>query len=204
MQHPLPLSFFVQELIVSFASIRRNHYLAGQDERENDVEHSFSVAILCWLVCDQHSLGLDLTKIIKYALVHDLVEVYAGDTNTYAPAESRYHKKEREQQALLRLADELQRFPDLVTTIEAYEHKVDEESVFVWTVDKMQMLIMGSLDDWRPYKEISISYETFCAKQAEHLANSSIYAREIFKSLSDYCISTYYDQPKQPLVSHQG
>lgn len=53
-------------------------------EADNDIEHSFRVAMLCWMIIDEYKLKLDLNKVIKYSLIHDIVEVYAGDTSIYS------------------------------------------------------------------------------------------------------------------------
>ncbi|MNY05663.1 hypothetical protein D3C86_1383910 [compost metagenome] len=76
-----------------------------------------------------------------------------------------------------------------------YETKEDEESRFVWSVDKMQQLIMGDLDNWRSYAEKPITYDEFTKKYAELLEKSSKYTREIFEGLLNYSKTTYYDQP---------
>lgn len=54
-----PLLFKLQKLTIDLALINRNHYLAGTDRRENDVEHSLTVALLCWYIHDKYKLDLD-------------------------------------------------------------------------------------------------------------------------------------------------
>ena len=100
-----------------------------------------------------------------------------------------------EQASLERLTHEFSEFPDMVASMQKYEQKQDDESLFVWTVDKMQQLIMGDMDGWRPYAELGIRYDRFKAKYAELLEASSPHCREIFEGLIDYCSSTYYDRP---------
>lgn len=195
MSKPDPLFFSLQQTIIDLALINRNHYLAGTDRRENDIEHSMTVAMLCWYIHDSYKLDLDVGKILKYALAHDFVERYAGDVNTFASADDRAKKVDREAASLVRFVDEFANFPGMTNAMRQYEEKTDEESLFVWTVDKMQQLIMGDMDNWRPYAEISITYDQFVDKYAELLAKSSPYARDIFDGLIAYCTSTYYDRP---------
>lgn len=83
----------------------------------------------------------------------------------------------------------------MVVSMQGYEVKDDEESLFVWTIDKMQPLIMGDMDHWRPYSELAITYDQFISKYAELLERSSEYNREIFEGLIEYCKTTYYDRP---------
>lgn len=189
--------FLLQQLTIDLSLIDRNHYLAKTDRRENDVEHSMTVALLCWYIFDTYSVPLDIAKILKYALAHDFVERYAGDVNTFASDTARIQKTHDEKASLERMSKEMREFSSLIEAMRAYEDKTDEESVFVWTVDKMQALIMGDLDDWRPYAELDITYEEFCQKYSELLAASSQYGRDIFEGLIEYSKQTYYDRPKR-------
>ncbi|MNR29159.1 hypothetical protein D3C85_1465270 [compost metagenome] len=154
-----------------------------------------TVAILCWYILDKYSLDLDIAKVLKYALTHDFVERYAGDVPTFASETERNEKLIREQESLQRLSEEFKDFNSLVISMRMYETKEDEESRFVWSVDKMQQLIMGDLDNWRSYAEKPITYDEFTKKYAELLEKSSKYTREIFEGLLNYSKTTYYDQP---------
>jgi putative hydrolase of HD superfamily len=191
MQKPDHILFELQKMSIDLALIDRSHYLAGTQRRENDVEHSLTVALLCWYIHDRYKIDLDISKILKYALSHDFVERYAGDVNTFASVKDRQEKVKHEADALVRLSEEFSDFPDLVSKMKNYDLKQDEESHFVWTVDKMQQLIMGDLDGWRPYQEISITFEQFCDKHKEQLQKSSHHIRNIFDALIEYSKTTY-------------
>lgn len=192
--------FTLQKLTSDLTKVNRNHHILDSDKAENDVEHSYAVTLLCWYIYDKLGLSLDLGKILKYAMVHDFVEVYAGDVNTFANDTDRKKKLDNEAIALTRLTEELKSFEGMTTSLKAYEAKSDEESVFVWTVDKMQALILADLDTWRPYKKISITYESFASKHHEQLSNCSFHCKEIFSELLEYCKTTYYDQPADKSV----
>ncbi|HTE22407.1 MAG TPA: HD domain-containing protein [Candidatus Limnocylindria bacterium] len=187
--------FSLQQLVVDLAFIERNHHLIGSERPENDIEHSFMVALLCWFICSHYQLDLDMSKVFKYALAHDFVERYAGDINTYASQKDRQKKTKLEKAALKQLGKDFHEFGDLVETMQAYEDKADEEALFVWTVDKMQALVLADMDNWRPYKKINIEYARFVQKHSEQLAQCSPYCKEIFASLLEYCKTTYYDRP---------
>lgn len=195
MNKPDPLLFSIQQMTIDMSLIDRKHYLPHTSRRENDIEHSMAVAILCWYILDRYALDLDVAKVLKYALTHDFVERYAGDVPTFASQPERDEKVLREQASLQRLSEEFKGFDNLIATMKMYEAKEDEESLFVWSVDKMQQLIMGDLDNWRSYAEKPIAYEDFSKKYAELLGKSSNYTREIFEGLFNYSKTTYYDQP---------
>lgn len=195
MHKPDPLLFSIQQMIIDMSLIDRRHYLPNTSRRENDIEHSMTVAILCWYILDKYSLDLDTAKVLKYALTHDFVERYAGDVPTFASETERNEKVIREQESLRRLSEEFRDFNSLVISMRMYETKEDEESRFVWSVDKMQQLIMGDLDNWRSYAEKPITYDEFTKKYTKLLEKSSKYTREIFEGLLNYSKTTYYDQP---------
>lgn len=196
MNKPDPLLFSLQQMMVDMSLIERKHYLPHTSRRENDVEHSMTVAILCWYIVDNNSLDLDITKVFKYALTHDFVERYAGDVPTFASQPERDEKVLREQMSLQRLSEEFKDFDSLVVSMKMYEAKEDDESLFVWSVDKMQQLIMGDLDSWRSYAEKPITYDEFATKYTELLEKSSKYTKEIFEGLLKHSKTTYYEQPK--------
>lgn len=193
--NPDPLLFALQQMTIDLSMIKRNHYLAKTDQKENDSEHSLTVALLCWYIHERHHLRLDISKILKYAITHDFVERYAGDVNTFADQNERDAKIARERNSLERLSLEYRHFPGMISAMREYESRKDEESKFVWTVDKMQGMIMGDMDSWRPYANLGITYDQFVSKHTEHLMKSSKYCREIFEGVLEYCKTTYYDQP---------
>ncbi len=123
------------QLTTQFADIKRAvGYKKGH--LENDAEHSFQLALACWMANGQYQFGLNDERILKFALVHDLVEVYAGDTDAHGSKEMIATKKERETKALERLKQEYSQFEDMLATIEQYETKQDEEAQFVYILDK--------------------------------------------------------------------
>jgi 5'-deoxynucleotidase YfbR-like HD superfamily hydrolase len=153
-----------------------------------------TVAILSWYIHEKYNLNLDIAKILKYSLTHDFVERYAGDVPTFASRSERDNKVRREQESLNRLGEEFKDFEDMITTMREYEIKDDEESLFVWSVDKIQQLVMGDLDEWRSYAEAPITYDQFVSKYTELLGKSSKYSREIFESILEYSKTTYYER----------
>lgn len=119
-------------LLLQFQAIERvTHVPRGQDFRlENDTEHSYNLAMVGWFL-SEYFPHLDRDTVIRYALVHDLVEIHAGDTYVYADQSALDSKAEREAAALEQLEKDWQDFGDLTKTIHAYESKSDDEARFV-------------------------------------------------------------------------
>lgn len=191
-------SYEVQKLVSILSGVERHHYRLNTTQHENDIEHSFSVAMLCWCIIDQHKLPLDMGKTLQYALIHDFPERYAGDVNTFATNDERKQKVINEQVAIDKLSRDFATFPVLISAIKQYDSRSSKEAHFVWTVDKMQALILGDLDNWRPYQELEISFERFSDKYHELCNQASPFCKDIFQALVEHCKTTYYDQPKYP------
>lgn len=161
------------KLTQNFQKIKRVILVNGTDERENDSEHSFQLALLAWYLIDSQKLDMDVNKAIKYSLVHDLVEVYAGDTYIYTQdANLKSSKPEREREAADRLRKEFPKFKDLHETIQEYEKKETLESKFVYALDKVIPVLNVYLDDGRTWKKMEITLDMIIKNKADKVALS--------------------------------
>lgn len=187
----------LQQLVLDIIKVERNHRIPETERRENVVEHSFSVAMLCWKIFFELKPPLELSLILRYAMVHDFGERrQVVDTSTFAPAKDREEKKRREDAEIKHISEEFAHFTDFVFTLQKYEEQTDEEALFVRGVDRMQQLVLGEMDNWRPYKITNISYKQFCEKQEEIISKSSLYLRESYIEIYKHARETYYDRPK--------
>jgi len=151
-----------------FRKIERTVFVNGSDRNENDMEHSYMLAMLAWYICSSAKLDLDLEKIIRYALVHDLVEVYSGDTDFYhATKEQKESKHTREQAALERITKEFPEFAEFDELYLAYESHADKEAKFVYALDKVQPVLMIYLDGGRTWKERDITFNMLNEMKSE-------------------------------------
>lgn len=184
----------LQEDINEFTALQRNHYLPRTDIKEDDTSHSYSVTLLSWQLQEQFAPHLNLEKILRYSLIHDFVEIYAGDVNTFAGTEARAAKKIAEQQALELLRKRYYDQPDFLDAIVNYEQMRDDESRFVWSCDKIQALVQGKLDGWRCYYEYGVTNEMFAAKLDEQYEKISLSLRPVFYEFGVACV-TSFDNP---------
>ncbi len=148
------------KLTHDFQKIERVLWVTGQNRKENDVEHSYQLALCAWYIISTTKLPLDIDKAVKYGLLHDLVEVYAGDTDAFDPDKSVHESKaEREHQALQRLKVEFPEFPEMTELIDLYEKKSDEESKFIYALDKIIPPLNIYLDNGRTWNEKGITLQ---------------------------------------------
>lgn len=129
--------------------------------QENDVEHSYQIAMMGWFLNDQMDLGLSKEKLLTYGLVHDLVEAYAGDTPVYTddPKNSKETKHEREAAALETIRSKFTHFPDLIDIIESYEQKADPESIFIYEIDKLVPILNIYLDEGYGWNKLGLTLD---------------------------------------------
>ena len=73
---------FVYELD-KLKSINRQTYIADGSKHENDAEHSWHLALMCMLLSEYSNQEIDVLKTMSMVLIHDAVEVDAGDTYAY-------------------------------------------------------------------------------------------------------------------------
>lgn len=147
------------DLIHQFQKVERVMKIRDRDNPENDVEHSYQLAMVAWYATSSYNLNLDIDKVIKYSLLHDLVEAYAGDVDAFdlSPGRDKI-KAEREHQALVRLKSEFPEFPEMIKIIEEYELRENGESKFVYALDKVLPPINIYLDNGRNWKERGIGF----------------------------------------------
>lgn len=125
------------KLTHSFQQTKRSIYATSEDRLENDAEHSYQLALVAWYIISAKKLDLDVDLVLKYAITHDLVEVYAGDTPNFGHGvEMKEDKASREEEAMQRIKKEFPEFSDLTDYIHRYEKREDEESKFVYSLDK--------------------------------------------------------------------
>jgi putative hydrolase of HD superfamily len=117
-------------------AVERVIRVKNADRWENDMEHSYHLAMLAWYIIDSQQLALDREKVLRYALAHDLVEVYAGDTDAFDDKNKIANKKENEQKALETLKTDFPNFKELPQIIEKYEKQSDIEAQLVYVMDK--------------------------------------------------------------------
>lgn len=136
----------LQQLVADFSKIKRAVPLADANDAENDVEHSYGLAMTCWYLHDKIAPELDLSKILRYALAHDIVEIHAGDTYPWDEA-AVATKYEREKAAMRQIEEDWHDFPMIVEFAEGYADKVSEEARFVYAIDKLLPVLMIELAD---------------------------------------------------------
>ena len=145
----------LQTFLNKFLDIERMVYLpdtARKDRLETDTEHPYHLAMHAWFLC-QSFPELNQEKVLKYALAHDLVEIYAGDVMAIGRTDAEQKQKEDDEAAALRrIKKEWPDFVELTDYIENYEKQSDPESVFVKALDKLMPTIQQVISKGKSWK----------------------------------------------------
>lgn len=174
----------IKELVLPFYQIERDMALPIPKRRdENSAEHSWSVAFLACALAPHIDANLDLGTVSQFATIHDLVEIFAGDTSVWDD-NSIISKDEREEKALGHIATRFAHFPWIAQTIQAYERKDSDEANYVWAIDKLIAVIIRSFDQGRFYREHKISKAKYDQNMVAHRK----------KAYAHPGVAVYYDQ----------
>ena len=140
-------------------NILRQTHLSGNGRRENDAEHAWHMAIMAYLLKDYSNEPVDITKVMIMCLIHDIVEIDAGDT--YAYDEERLKtQKAREDAAKERIFSLLpeEQKKELIELFDEFEDFQTAESKFAHAMDNLQPLLLNNSNDggdWRAQEVIA-------------------------------------------------
>lgn len=178
----------LQKMLVTFAGIERKVAMPPKAEiPETDVEHSYSIAMLCWFLAPQFP-QLDASKLLSLCLAHDFVEVYCGDTFSF-DNKAVSDQQEREREAFGALKKDWYDFPALIDSIAEYEERKTAEAKFVVAVDRLHPILMDYLTEGRTWHKLGITFEKLMAVKNKELATSEV--------------GEYYGQLKDMMLKNQ-
>lgn len=168
-------------------NVKRRTSILGNDRKENSAEHSFHVALMAHVLKDYADRPINPDRVAKMLLIHDLVEIDAGDTFAY-DTEGYKDKDEREERAALRLfgllGKEGEEFYELWHEFEAME---TDDSLFANGLDRLQPMMLNHFNGGGTWKEYDIP-EEWVFQRLEPLKYIS---RELWNLGSSY-IEDYY------------
>ena len=137
-------------------NILRQTHLSGHGRRENDAEHAWHMAMMVYLMKEYANEDFDVAKAMMMALIHDIVEIDAGDTYAYDTAALKT-QKEREEKAADRIFGMLPKDQrdELSALFEEFEAGMSPEARFAKVMDNFQPLLLNNSNggaDWREHK----------------------------------------------------
>lgn len=164
--------------------IGRQTWLTGATRKENDAEHAWHMAVMTVLLSEYANEEIDVLRTMIMLLIHDLVEIYAGDTYAY-DEEGKKTQKRRELAAADRLfqmlpEDQRKKFREIW---EEFEAENTPESHFARTMDNLQPMMLNAATDGKSWADRGIRLSQILGRNKNTAKGSEVlweYAKENF------------------------
>lgn len=162
--------------------ISRQTYLSDASRRETDAEHAWHAAVMAVLLNEYANEKIDVLKTVSMLLIHDIVEIDAGDTYAY-DEEGKKTQRQREERAAKRIygmlpKDQEQKLRDLW---EEFEEAKTPEAKFARAMDHIQPVMLNAAADGRSWEEHQVTLTQILGRNKTTKDGSKIlwdYARE--------------------------
>lgn len=168
-------------------NIFRQTYLADGKRKENDAEHSWHLAVMAILLKEHMDEQVDLLKVMTMVLIHDLVEIDAGDTYAY-DEKAAADKRERELRAAERIfrllpEDQEKEFRTLWDEFEDYE---SPDSRFAHLLDNFQPFLLNDASHGKSWTEHGVRKAQVLHRNERIPATSSIVWKKMTEVIQKY------------------
>lgn len=149
-------------------NIFRQTHLSGHGRNENDAEHAWHMAIMAYLLREYANEEVDIAKVMLMCLIHDIVEIEAGDTYAY-DAENLKTQKAREDAAKEKLYSLLPKDQkdELIALFDEFEEGRTPEAKYAHAMDNLQPLLLNHSNDGSDWKEHQVSAEQVYGRQSK-------------------------------------
>lgn len=178
---------FIKE-IDKIKYIQRKTKLFNSDRNENDAEHSWHLAMMTLVLVQHSEVPVDVLKVLKMVLIHDIVEIDASDTFIYNAAKN-HSNTEEERKAAQRIFGILpkKQADEMLSIWEEFESGQTPEAKFARTMDRLEPLLQNISNKGGTWKEFGVDYSKVYEKKkvmkegsaaiwnyAENLINESV------------------------------
>ena len=156
-------------------NIFRQTHLSGHGRNENDAEHAWHMAIMAYLLREYSNEPVDITRVMLMCLIHDVVEIDAGDTYAY-DAEGLKTQKAREEAAKERIYSLLpeDQKKELSAIFDEFEESKTPEAKFAHAMDNLQPLMLNNSNGGGDWREHGVSAEQVYGRQKRTKEGSEI------------------------------
>lgn len=141
-------------------TIFRQSFITDKSKYENDAEHSWHLALMAFLLSEHTNEKIDLLKVIKMVLIHDLVEIDAGDTYCY-DKKANLDKRDREVKCAQRIFNMLpdDQCREMFELWEEFEQMETPEAKYAAALDRLQPVMLNYTAEGLSWKNHGIHME---------------------------------------------
>ena len=146
--------------------IQRKTKLFNSDRNENDAEHSWHLAMMTIVLAEHSDVPIDILKVLKMVLIHDIVEIDAGDTFIYDTTKN-HSNTDEERIAAHRIFGLLpkEQADELIEVWEEFENGMTNEAKFAKSMDRFEPLLQNFSNDGGTWKEFGVDYNKVYEKK---------------------------------------
>ena len=147
--------------------IQRKTKLFNSDRCENDAEHSWHLALMAIVLAEHSDEPIDVLKVVKMVLIHDIVEIDAGDVFIYDTVKS-HDNTDEERLAANRIFGLLpkKQAEELIAIWEEFEAGKTNEAKFAKSIDRLEPLLQNISNNGGTWKEFGVSYDKVYEKKS--------------------------------------
>lgn len=168
---------FIKE-IDKLKYIQRKTKLFNSDRHENDAEHSWHLAMMTIVLAEHSDAPIDVLKVLKMVLIHDIVEIDAGDTFIYNSLKNHTNTDE-ELVAAKRIFGLLpeEQANEFITIWQEFEEGVTNEAKFAKSMDRFEPLLQNTSNNGGTWAEFNVDYQkVYDKKKAIKQGSASLWS----------------------------
>lgn len=175
---------FIKE-IDKLKYIQRKTKLFNSDRHENDAEHSWHLAMMALVLSEHSNKDIDILKVLKMVLIHDIVEIDAGDTFLFDTTKN-HTNTEEELKAAKRIFGILpdDQAKEFIAIWEEFEAGQTDEAKFAKAMDRFEPMLQNASNKGGTWMEFNVDYDTVYEKKKNIKNGSAIvwdYAENLLK-----------------------
>ena len=158
---------FILELDKEKNILRQTH-LSNHGRREDDDEHAWHMAVMAYLLQEYSNEPVDIAHVMIMCLLHDVVEIDAGDTYAYDDQgkKTQHEREEKAAERIYGILPEDQKI-QLRALFEEFEENRTPEAKFAHAMDNLQPLLLNDSNGGGDWKEHHVSYNTVMQRQGK-------------------------------------
>ncbi|KAF2332627.1 HD domain-containing protein [Flavobacterium daemonense] len=147
--------------------IQRKTKLFNSDRCENDAEHSWHLALMAIVLAEHSNELIDVLKVVKMVLIHDIVEIDAGDVFLYDTTKN-HDNTDEERLAANRIFGLLpkKQTEDFIAIWEEFEAGETAEAKFARSMDRLEPLLQNTSNNGGTWKEFGVKYDKVYQKKS--------------------------------------
>ncbi len=172
-------------------NIFRQTHLSDHGRNENDAEHAWHMALMAYLLREYANEPVDITKVMLMCLIHDVVEIDAGDTYAYDDEglKTQHEREDKAKERIFSLLPDDQK-QELIALFDEFEDYETPESKYAHAMDNLQPLLLNNSNDGSDWLEHGVTKDQVYGRQNKTRLGSE----KLFEEVTDRLIREHIEK----------